>query len=124
MRAVAASSAPPAMHPWENSAAMVDAAFADVEPSRGVQAAVEEGIAGLWKWYEHGISLYAGTGGPGENQLAEDLQHRLKAVLQERLQLALDAETRRLPFTASELVELVFRRFDALAFGARRTWGE
>ncbi len=103
-----------------SAATLVDAAFAHVDPSRGVQATIEDSIAGLWAWSLQSMRLYSTGRRSGEDETIEELQRRVESVLEAYLESALDAEATRLPVSADDLVELTIRRFDALAFGSCR----
>ncbi|MFC5744387.1 TetR/AcrR family transcriptional regulator [Actinomadura rugatobispora] len=107
----------------ERGAAMLQDAFASVDPGLGVEATIRASVAAMWDWYQQNIGLQmalteAGMarirrgGDPAEVYAVWDPFGR--ALLTDNLRLAVKAEGREPAITVEEIVRFVLHRFDGM----------
>ncbi|TDC97605.1 TetR family transcriptional regulator [Actinomadura sp. 7K507] len=107
----------------ERGAALLQDAFAQVDPSRGIEATIRASIAAMWDWYQQDIGLQmalteAGMvrirrgGDPAEVYAVWDPFGRV--LLTDNLRLAVKAEGREPAISVEEIVRFVLHRFDGM----------
>ncbi|WP_326794452.1 TetR/AcrR family transcriptional regulator [Streptomyces sp. NBC_01808] len=107
----------------DRGAAMLEEAFARVDPGRGVEATLRAGVAALWDWYRRDIGLQmalteAGMarirrgGDPAEVYAIWDPFGR--TLLTDSLRRAVEAEGREPAVPVAEIVRFVLHRFDGM----------
>lgn len=107
----------------ERGAALLQDAFAQVDPSQGVEAAIRASVAAMWDWYQQNIGLQmalteAGMarirrgGDPAEVYAVWDPFGR--DLLTDNLRLAVKAEGREPAIPVEEIVRFVLHRFDGM----------
>jgi AcrR family transcriptional regulator len=109
----------------ERGADMLQAAFADVDPERGVESCIRDGIDALWRWYQDNIGLQLALmelglwrirrgGDPQEVYAMWDPFGR--TLLKELLERAVKVDDAPSTVPVDEIVRFILHRFDGLAY--------
>lgn len=107
----------------ERGAGMLVESFATVDPERGVEATIRDGIDALWDWYQDNIGLQFALTELGMNRIRQGgdpaeiysmwgpFGHDL---MTEKLQQALAVDRQELRLSVEEIVRFILHRFDGL----------